>query len=184
MNLPKKCRFFKTRFNLLRALQLTNRLAGNLRVKSSSCVKNLRHSRKNALHSRTQMTTTSSSMKSWTRRSRDKKRVTNNWAPNWNKWVTSRLYSRSRSWSSKRQCRLIHRLRCLATLLLMETCRVSAWRRTSWVIWTLGLIELLVIMSQIFKKVLCVKKTTKFERLQATGLFKSPYVENVLKKTW
>ena len=35
-----------------------------------------------------------------------------------------------------------------------------------------------------FKTVLCVIKTTKFERLQQTGLFSSSYVENKLMKTW
>ena len=36
----------------------------------------------------------------------------------------------------------------------------------------------------MFNRVLCVKKTTKFERLKATGLLQSSYVENVLMKTW
>ena len=34
------------------------------------------------------------------------------------------------------------------------------------------------------KSILCVIKTTKFERLQQTGLFSSSYVENTLLKTW
>ena len=36
----------------------------------------------------------------------------------------------------------------------------------------------------LFNNILCVKKTTKFERLQSTGFFKSSYVENKLLKTW
>ena len=39
-------------------------------------------------------------------------------------------------------------------------------------------------MASIFNKVLCVKKTTKFERLKSTGFFQSSYVENKLMKTW
>ena len=39
-------------------------------------------------------------------------------------------------------------------------------------------------MTSIFNKVLCVKKTTKFERLRSTGFFQSSYVENKLMKTW
>lgn len=39
-------------------------------------------------------------------------------------------------------------------------------------------------MSGVFKKVLAVKKTTKFERLKGTGLFASGYVENKLMSTW
>lgn len=39
-------------------------------------------------------------------------------------------------------------------------------------------------MASIWKKVLCVKKTTKFERLKSTGFFQSSYVENKLMKTW
>jgi hypothetical protein len=36
----------------------------------------------------------------------------------------------------------------------------------------------------MFQRVLCVKKTTKLERLKATGLMQSKYVENVLLSTW
>lgn len=36
----------------------------------------------------------------------------------------------------------------------------------------------------MFRRVLCVKKTTKYERLKATGLMQSSYVEDVLMKTW
>jgi len=39
-------------------------------------------------------------------------------------------------------------------------------------------------MSGLFQKILCVKKTTKFERLKSTGFFQSSYVENKLMKTW
>lgn len=39
-------------------------------------------------------------------------------------------------------------------------------------------------MTKIFNKILCVKKTTKYERLKATGLMQSKYVEDVLMKTW
>ena len=39
-------------------------------------------------------------------------------------------------------------------------------------------------MASIWKKVLCVKKTTKFERLKSTGFIQSSYVENKLMKTW
>jgi hypothetical protein len=36
----------------------------------------------------------------------------------------------------------------------------------------------------LFNKILCVKKTTKFERLKETGFFKSSYVEDKLLHTW
>jgi len=39
-------------------------------------------------------------------------------------------------------------------------------------------------MTSLWNKVLCVKKTTKFERLRSTGFFQSSYVENKLMNTW
>lgn len=39
-------------------------------------------------------------------------------------------------------------------------------------------------MKSIFKKILCAKKTTKFERLKETGFFKNKYVEDKLMATW
>ena len=39
-------------------------------------------------------------------------------------------------------------------------------------------------MASMFNKILCVKKTTKFERLKSTGFFQSSYVEDKLISTW
>jgi len=39
-------------------------------------------------------------------------------------------------------------------------------------------------LMKTFNRVLAVKKTTKFERIKATGLMQSKYVEDVLMKTW
>ena len=39
-------------------------------------------------------------------------------------------------------------------------------------------------MASMFNKILCVKKTTKFERLKSTGFFQSSYVEDKLMSTW
>ena len=38
--------------------------------------------------------------------------------------------------------------------------------------------------STLFSKILCVKKTTKFERLKSTGFFQSSYVQEKLMNTW
>jgi hypothetical protein len=39
-------------------------------------------------------------------------------------------------------------------------------------------------MTTKFKKILLVKKTTKFERMKQSGRIFSPYIENVLMKVW
>lgn len=36
----------------------------------------------------------------------------------------------------------------------------------------------------IFPRVLCVKKTTKYERLKSSGVFASKYVEDVMLQVW
>ena len=36
----------------------------------------------------------------------------------------------------------------------------------------------------MFKRILCVKKTTKFERMKMSNKKFSPYIENVLMKVW
>lgn len=36
----------------------------------------------------------------------------------------------------------------------------------------------------LFKRILLVKKTTKYERMKVAGKKMSPYIENVLMKVW
>ena len=44
--------------------------------------------------------------------------------------------------------------------------------------------NLAFVKDLIFPRVLCVKKTTKYERLKATGVVSSPYVEEVMLDLW
>ena len=39
-------------------------------------------------------------------------------------------------------------------------------------------------MSSPFKRILLVKKTTKYERMKMDGKSLSPYIENVLMRVW
>jgi len=39
-------------------------------------------------------------------------------------------------------------------------------------------------MTSLFKRILLVKKTTKYERTKQSGKSLSPYVEKVLMKVW
>ena len=45
-------------------------------------------------------------------------------------------------------------------------------------------IKVLRLRDLIFPRVLCVKKTTKYERLKATGVVTSKYVEDVMLNVW